>query len=120
MAFQPSPHIGMFVSSIIINDEMKWDLTWKLLIEGAEEAEELLMPMPLIALADHLALQHLQRGEQSRGAVPLVIVGHGPTTSFFEGQAWLCPIQRLNLALLVHAQHDRPLRRIQVQPHHIR
>jgi hypothetical protein len=25
--------------------------------------------MPLIALPDHLALQHLQSGEQSRGAV---------------------------------------------------
>jgi len=30
------------------------------------------------------------------------------------------PIQRLHLALLIQAQHDRLMRRIQIQPYHIR
>src|SRR5262249_55205049 len=84
VTFQPSPHIGMFVSPVVIDDQMERDLTRKLLIESAQEPKELLMPMPLIALADNLPLQHLQGGEQSRSAVPLVIVGHRSTTALLN------------------------------------
>ena len=107
------------MGAVIIHDEMEGNLTGELLVEGAQELEELLMPMPLLALTDHLPLQRLQSGEQGGDAVALVVVGHRPTTPLFNGQAGLGPIQRLDLALLVHAQHDRFLRRIQVQPDHV-
>ena len=70
------------------------------------------MPMPLIALTDHLPREHFQSGEQGGGTVTLVIMRHGSTTPFLEGQAGLSPIQRLNLALFVHAQHEGLLWRI--------
>jgi len=38
---------------------MQWDIPGKLFIQTAEEPKKLLMPMPLITLADHLALQHI-------------------------------------------------------------
>jgi hypothetical protein len=56
MAFQPSPHMGMFVSPVVIDDQMEPHLTRKFLIESAQKPQELLVPMPLIALADHLPL----------------------------------------------------------------
>ncbi len=36
-----------------------------------------------------------------------------------HGQHRLSPVQSLDLALLVHAQHQRPLGRVQVQPHDV-
>ena len=53
------------------------------------------------------------------GAVAFVVVGHGAAASAFQWQAGLGPIQSLNLALLVHAQHQRVFRRIQVQTDNI-
>ena len=59
--------------------------------------------------------QHVQRGEQGRGAVALVVVGHRAGPAGLDRQRRLGAIQRLDLALLVHAQHDRVLRRVQIQ-----
>ena len=46
-------------------------------LDGVEEADELLMPVALHVPADHRAVEDVERREQRRGAVPLVIVGHG-------------------------------------------
>jgi hypothetical protein len=46
----------MLMSSVVIHDEMEWNLPWELLVEGAQELEKFPMPMPLIALADDLPL----------------------------------------------------------------
>lgn len=48
-------------------------------------------------------------------AVARVIVSLRLTVPGTQRQGWLGPIQRLNSALLVHAQHQRPIRRIEVQ-----
>ena len=44
-------------------------------VDGLQEPQELLMPVPALGLPDHLAGRHVQRGEQARGAVPDVVVG---------------------------------------------
>ena len=53
------------------------------------------------------------------GPVPLVVVRHRPGPPGSHGQAGLRSLQGLNLALLVHAEHESLLRRIHVQPHDI-
>lgn len=63
MALEPSLHIRMLVRPVVIQDEMEQDLAWELPVEGTQEAEELLIPMPLIAAADDLSLQCFQGGE---------------------------------------------------------
>ncbi len=42
-----------------------------------------------------------------------------PQRPFLNGKPRLRPVQRLDLALLVEGEHDRPLRRVHVQPHHV-
>ena len=49
----------------------------------------------------------------------LVVVGHRATPTLLQRQSWLCPIQCLNLALLIDAQYQCLLRRIQIQTHHV-
>ena len=74
------------------------------------------MSMPCIALTDNPALQNLQGGEQGRRSVALVIVRHGPATPLFQRQTGLRAIQGLDLALIIHAQHDRLLRKNKYRP----
>ena len=71
------------------------------------------------ALADHRAGEHVERGEQRRGAVALVVVGHRSRPALLDRQRRLRAVERLDLALFVHAQDDRVLRRVQVQPDHV-
>jgi hypothetical protein len=42
-------------------------------------------------------------------------MSHGPAASFFQGQARLCAIQSLNLALFIYTQHYGVLRGIEIQ-----
>jgi hypothetical protein len=46
----------------------------ELTIQFAQEAQELLMPVPRGALADHLTVEDVERGEEIDGAVALVVV----------------------------------------------
>jgi hypothetical protein len=86
------------------------------LLDGVEEADELLMAMALHASADDLAVQHVEGGEQRRRAVALVVVRHGPGAAALHGQAGLRSVERLDLALLVDGQHHRVGGRIDVEP----
>jgi hypothetical protein len=43
----------------------------------------------------------------------------GSAATLFHGQARLRAIQRLDLALFIHAEHDRLLGRIEIEAHHI-
>lgn len=116
MAREPGSYICMLMGPVVIHDEVPRDIAGELPIDHAQEFQELLIPVARIALADHLPLQYLQGSEKCSGAVPLVVVGYSSTTALFDRQTGLGPVQRLNLGLLVSAQHDRFFRRIQIQP----
>ena len=74
------------------------------------------MPVPRQAGSDHLPGQHVQRGEQRGRAVPLVVMGHRLRPTGHHRQRRLGAVQRLHGGLLVHTQHDRVVRRVQIQP----
>ena len=109
----------MLVRAVVVHDQMQGDLSGEFLVQSSEKPEELLVPMPLMALSDDATAQNFQGREQSGGAVAFVIMRHRPATAFLQGQAGLRTIQRLNLALLIHTQHDRLLRWIQIQAHYV-
>ena len=60
--------------------------------------------MPCLAVGDHRAIVGIERREQGRGAVALVVMGHACAQTSFHRQTRLGSVQRLNLALLVAAQ----------------
>ena len=68
-----------------------------------------------IASAGDLAGRDLQRGVEAGRAVALVVVGHPRGAPGLDRQRRLGAIQRLDLCLLVDAEHDRALRRVQIQ-----
>src|SRR5438128_678340 len=92
---------------------MEFTLAWELPVEKAEKLQKLLMPVPRLALADNLAVQHTQGREQGRRAVALVVMRHGAAAALFHRQSRLSPIERLNLTLFINAQHEHFLGRVQ-------
>ena len=69
------PRDRVFVSGIAMEDGMDHLAGGHGSLEGRDEADELLVPMPGHAAADDLTFEHAQSGEQGRRAVALVIVG---------------------------------------------
>jgi len=61
----------------------------------------------------------LQGSEQLHGSVALVVVSAPLDLAGAEREHRLGPVERLDLGFLIYAQHDRVLRRIEVQSDHV-
>ena len=72
--------------------------------------------MPRGHLADHLAGGDVEGGVEVGGAVADVVVAAPLRHPRHQRQHRRRPVERLDLRLLVHAQHDRRLRRVEVEP----
>jgi hypothetical protein len=72
-----------------------------LLLNGVKEANEFLMAMALHVAADHRAIEHVERREQRRRTVSLIVVRHGPGAALLQRQTGLGAVERLNLAFFV-------------------
>jgi len=101
MAGKPLAHIGMFVGRIIVDDGVDRLSRRNLLLNGVKEANEFLMAMALHVAADHRAVEHVERREQRRRAVSLIVVRHAPGAAFLQRQTGLGAVERLNLAFFV-------------------
>ena len=74
MTGEPVEDLGMLVGGVVVEDRVDHFAGRHRALDGVEEADELLMPMALHAAADHGAFEHIERGEQGRRAVALVIM----------------------------------------------
>jgi hypothetical protein len=64
------------------------------------------------AAADHGTIEDIEGGEQSGGAVALVVVGHGAAFAGLHRQAGLGAVERLDLRFLVDRDDDGMDRRV--------
>src|SRR5262249_7982551 len=94
----------MLVGGVIVDDRMDLLMLEDLGVDLIEEADELLMPMALHIAADDGAVENVERGEQCRRAVALVVVRHRPGAPRLHRQSRLSPVEGLGLALLVDPQ----------------
>ncbi len=106
----------MLMRRQIIDHQMQIEVRGRLLVDLPQKLEEFLMPMAIHARADDRPREDVQRGKQRRGPVPAVVMRVRARASAFQRQARLGALQRLNLRLLVDAEHQRFLRRVQIQP----
>ncbi len=84
-----------------------------------EELAEFPRPLTAVKLADHFAGLGIERGEQRGGVVPGVVMRAALDLPGTHRQHRLRPIEGLDLRLFVHAQHERPVGRIQIEPDNI-
>jgi hypothetical protein len=68
-----------------------------------------------VQFADDGAVGDAERRQQAGDAVPQVVVGAPFGHAGHHRQHRLGPVQRLDLALFVHTQHHRLVRRVVVQ-----
>ncbi|OPZ07324.1 MAG: hypothetical protein BWZ07_03346 [Alphaproteobacteria bacterium ADurb.BinA280] len=85
-------------------------------LDGAQELEKLAAAMAPMQFADHLTAGDVQCCEQRRRSMAHVVVGTPRRNTGCQRQNRLGSVQRLNLALLIDAQHQRLGRRGKVQP----
>jgi hypothetical protein len=115
---EPVPDLDPFVGGVVVHHQVQLGVG-----VGAgdlfQEGQELLVAMPGLAGAGHGAGGDLQGGEQGGGAVPHIVVAAAFRAAGLHREHLLGPVQRLDLGLLIHAQHNRVLRRRQVQPDHV-
>jgi hypothetical protein len=112
---EPALHLLCLVGGVIVDDEMQIEADGSLAVDLPEERQEFVCPVAGQAFADDPAGRHIERGEERRRAIALVVMGHRPGAALFQGQAGLRPVERLNLAFLVDGQHERLLRRIEIE-----
>src|SRR4030042_3310866 len=107
------------MGAVVIHYQVQFHFNREFSIQTFQEFEKLLMPVPSKTLPDDLTLSQFERRKECRGAVALVVMGHGSTAAFFQRQTRLRAIQRLNLTFLVHAEHQAFLRRIEIETHYV-
>ena len=115
MARQPLLHLGVLVRCVVVRNQVEFLVRWRNVIDYAQEFQPFLMTVPAIAHTDHGAVQCVHCSEQRGGSVAFVVLGHGPAATLLHRESRLRPIQCLNLALLVRAQHNGMLRRAQIE-----
>jgi hypothetical protein len=98
---EPGANLGMLMSGVIVENDVNSFAGRHLCLDGIEEADELLMAVALHVAADDGAIEHVERGEQGRGAVSLVIVRHRAGAALLQGQAGQGAVERLDLGLFV-------------------
>ena len=64
MAGEPGAHVGMLVNGVVVEDRMDEFAGRHRGLDTVEETDELLVAMARHALADHGAVEDIERGEQ--------------------------------------------------------
>jgi hypothetical protein len=88
-------------------------------IDLLQKLAELDGTVPWPALTDHRSGGDVQGSEEAGGAMTLVFVSSTLRLARQHRKDWLTSAQRLHLTLLIHAQHQRMMRWVQVQAHDI-
>ena len=81
---EPSLHLRRAMSAIVIHHQVQGHLARELTVDAAQEPQKLLVPVTLIAVANDLARQYIERGKQSRRSVSLIVVSPGAASPLFQ------------------------------------
>lgn len=63
MAFEPSHDRWMLVSSIVVDDKVQIQIHWGFDVDELQKTDEFLVSVPRHTIADHLAVEHVERCE---------------------------------------------------------
>jgi len=107
------------MGSAVVNDEVTIEPFSGLLIDQPENVQEVTMTMAWHARPDDLAVQHVERREQRRVAVPLVVAIHLAGAALLHRRAALDAVEDMHLALFIDAENQYLVRRIEKESNYI-
>lgn len=113
---EPCPGQHGLVGCVIIYDDMDIEVPSNPRVDLLEEVEKLGRTMALVAFAGDEARGDVERREQLRCAVANVAVGAALGHAGHHPQDRLLAVERLDLRLLVDAEHECAVGRRQVEP----
>lgn len=100
---------------MVVHYQMQVQPRRRLLVDVAQEVQELPMSMLRADTRDDLAVAHIERSEQRCCAVMNVVVGDAFDVAQSHGQHRLRALQGLNLTLPIDALHQRMIGWVEVQ-----
>src|SRR5207253_1567452 len=100
---------------VVVEDEVDVQVRGDGRLDRIEEPPELHGAVPAVTLANDLAAHHFERRKERRGPMADIVVRAALRLAGAHRQERLGPIEGLNLRLLVHAEHQGALRRIEVE-----
>lgn len=103
----------------VVQYHMDLKLGGDLPVQEVHESEELLVRVLRVESGDHLSVEDIEGGEEIHRAVALVVVRASFRPVLSHREDGLGSLQGLGLRLLVHAEHDRSLGGVLVDPHHV-
>ena len=112
---QPVADQRRLVGCVIVHDQMNVQLFWNSGFDLIEKLAELCGAMAAVALADDPAGCDVEGGKQRGDAVAFVVVTTARRLARWHGQHGLAAVQRLDLRLLIDAQHNGALGRGHVE-----
>jgi hypothetical protein len=116
MASQPCLDRRGLVGGVIVEHEVEVEIGGHRLFDRVEELTELDRAVALVAAANDPSGGDVERGKQRGGAVADIVVAAPLGLSRPHRQQGLGTVQRLDLRLLVDAQHQGVLGRGQIEP----
>ena len=119
MTFEPGGDFGVLVGGIVVANDVKLQVGGDLLIDLTQEGQPLLMAVARGGVGEHLAGKIVQGGKEGHRSMPVVVMGLGANVSLAQRQSGLGAFESLTLAFFITAEHQGPIRRIEVEAHHV-
>jgi len=107
------------VRAVVVHHEMNVQISGNGCLNRAQEFQEFATAMAPVQLPYDSAGRDVQSGKQSCRAMTLVVVGAPFSDTGRQRQNGLRPVECLNLAFFIDAQHHGLQRRINVQAHDV-
>jgi hypothetical protein len=116
MPYQPALDRRRLVGGGVVEHDVHVEVRGHGGIDQVEEAAELLRPMARRHFGEHLSGCDIERGVEVGGAVADVVVALPRRHPRHQRQHRRRTVERLDLRLLVHTEHDRRLGRVEIEP----
>src|SRR5579864_2491071 len=116
---QPTLNGRGLVGCVVVKNQVQFQFIRHACVNGFKEIAKLDRSMTPMELADNSAGLGIERREQVDGAVALVVGSAALGLAGTHRQQRLTAVECLDLGLLINAQDQRPVRRVQIQTHDV-
>src|SRR5215475_4240007 len=105
--------------AVVVHDDVHVEIDRHVALDLIEKLAELRCAVATHALAHDGSGLDVESGKERGRSVPRVVVCPALSLSGAHRQQRLCAVERLNLALLIDAEHDGPFGRRQIEPNDV-
>ena len=119
MALKTGNDFGMFVSGVVVADEVDIELGGNLGLDLAQEGQPLLMAMTRGSMSKDFAREIVQGGKQGHSYVTVVIVGLGADMTLAQGQIGLIELEGLILVFFIIIEKESKIRGVEIEVNYV-